>query len=84
MSERFAAEKARAIRSLDRPDVKIVPIIAITANAFQEDVQKCLEAGMNAHLAKPLDMEKVQETICAQVGNGSHTMSPKQRQNNWG
>ena len=68
MSERFAAEKARAIRSLDRPDAKTVPIIAITANAFQEDVQKCLEAGMNAHLAKPLDMEKVRETICAQVG----------------
>lgn len=68
MSERFAAEKVRAIRSLDRPDAKTVPIIAITANAFQEDVQKCLEAGMNAHLAKPLDMEKVRETICAQVG----------------
>lgn len=68
MSERFAAEKARAIRSLDRPDAKTVPIIAITANAFLEDVQKCLEAGMNAHLAKPLDMEKVRETICAQVG----------------
>lgn len=68
MSERFAAEKARAIRSLDRPDAKTVSIIAITANAFQEDVQKCLEAGMNAHLAKPLDMEKVRETICAQVG----------------
>lgn len=68
MSERFAAEKARAIRSLDRPDAKTVPLIAITANAFQEDVQKCLEAGMNAHLSKPLDMEKVRETTCAQVG----------------
>lgn len=68
MSERFAAEKARAIRSLDRPDAKTVPVIAITANAFQEVVQKCPEAGMNAHLAKPLDMEKVRETTCAQVG----------------
>ena len=47
---------------------KTVPIIAITANAFQEVVQKCPEAGMNAHLAKPLDMEKVRETTCAQVG----------------
>ena len=63
MSERFAAEKARAIRSLDRPDAKNVSLIAITANAFQEDVQKCLEAGMNAHLAKPLNMPLVKATI---------------------
>ena len=63
MSERFAAEKARAIRSLDRPDVKIVPIIAITANAFQEDAQECLKAGMNAHLAKPLQRDVLIATL---------------------
>ena len=49
----------KAIRALDRPDAKEIPIIAMTANAFQEDAKKCLAAGMNAHLAKPLDIEKV-------------------------
>lgn len=53
----------RTIRSLDRPDAKAVPIIAMTANAFKEDEEKCKEAGMNAHLAKPLDFEKVKQTI---------------------
>ncbi len=49
-------EASRAIRQLeDRPDGHTIPIIAITANAFAEDVQAALEAGMNAHLAKPID-----------------------------
>lgn len=51
----------KAIRSLNRPDAGTVPIIAMTANAFEEDVQKCLDVGMNAHLAKPLDIEKVKK-----------------------
>ena len=59
----------KAIRSLNRPDADIIPIIAMTANAFEEDVQKCLDAGMNAHLAKPLDIEKVKKTICEQTKN---------------
>jgi len=50
---------ARTIRALDRPDAKTIPIIAMTANTFAEDAKKCLAAGMNAHLAKPLDIEKV-------------------------
>ena len=54
----------KAIRALNRPDAGIIPIIAMTANAFAEDVQRCLDAGMNAHLAKPLDIEKVKKTIC--------------------
>jgi len=51
------------IRSLNRPDAKKIPIIAMTANAFKEDAHKCLDAGMNAHLSKPLQMDKVVETI---------------------
>lgn len=53
----------RAIRSLSRPDAGTIPIIAMTANAFDEDAKKCLAAGMNAHLAKPLDIEKVISTV---------------------
>lgn len=53
----------RAIRALDRSDAATIPIIAMTANAFKEDAQKCLEAGMNAHLPKPLDIQKVIWTI---------------------
>ena len=53
----------RAIRVFDRPDAEKIPIIAMTANAFDEDVRRCLESGMNAHLAKPLQMDKVMEAI---------------------
>ena len=55
----------RAIRAMDRPDAKTVPILAVTANAFDEDAKRCLAAGMTAHLAKPLEMEKVTATIAA-------------------
>jgi len=48
-------ETARAIRALDRPDAGSIPIVAMTADAFVDDVQKCLEAGMNGHVAKPVD-----------------------------
>ena len=51
-------EAARAIRALDRPDAG-VPIIAMTADAFAEDVQKCMDSGMNAHVAKPIDVREV-------------------------
>lgn len=54
---------ARAIRARPRPDAKTIPIIAMTANAFEEDARKCLEAGMDAHLAKPLQMDVVVATI---------------------
>ena len=52
-----------AIRALDRPDAKTIPIIAMTANAFDEDVQRSLQAGMNAHLSKPVEMETLFETL---------------------
>lgn len=59
-------EATKAIRMLERSDAKKIPIIAMTANAFPEDIQRCLDAGMNAHLAKPLEMDKVIETIARQ------------------
>lgn len=52
-------EATRLIRSRDRADARTVPIFALSANAFIEDAHKAREAGMNEHLAKPLDMEKV-------------------------
>ena len=47
----------------NRPDAAQIPIIAMTANAFEEDARKCVEAGMNAHLSKPLQMDVVVGTI---------------------
>ena len=60
----------KIIRALDRPDAKTIPIIAITANAFAEDAQKCMEAGMNTHLAKPLDINRTVSVIAECVKNG--------------
>ncbi len=53
----------RAIRALERPDAAAVPIIAVSANAFEEDVQNSLKAGMNAHLSKPVEPEKLIDTL---------------------
>ena len=55
MPEMDGLEAAAKIRALERADAKTVPIIAMTANAFDEDVQRSLQAGMNAHLSKPID-----------------------------
>ena len=54
---------ARTIRSLDHPDAKAVPIIAMTANVFDEDVERSLQAGMNAHLSKPVEPDRLYETM---------------------
>ncbi|MCB6200469.1 PAS domain-containing hybrid sensor histidine kinase/response regulator [Extibacter muris] len=56
-------EAARAIRALDRPDAKTIPIVAMTANAFAEDVHSALDAGMNAHVAKPIDVDVLRATL---------------------
>lgn len=53
----------RQIRALDRPDAKTVPILAMTANAFQDDIKQSIEAGMNDHLMKPLDAQKIKQAI---------------------
>ena len=63
MPEMNGLDATRAIRALDRPDARAVPIIAMTANAFVEDVKNSLDAGMDAHISKPLDMDKVFSTI---------------------
>ena len=55
MPEMDGYEATRRIRALDIPVAKTIPIIAMTANVFREDVEKCLEAGMNGHVGKPLD-----------------------------
>jgi signal transduction histidine kinase/CheY-like chemotaxis protein/PAS domain-containing protein len=53
----------RTIRKMSRPDAAVVPIIAMTANAFTEDIKQCMDAGMNAHIAKPIDPDLMFRTI---------------------
>ena len=60
---RKTGQAERVIRALPGPDAASVPIIALTANAFEADVKQCLEAGMNAHLAKPGDMDLLKQTL---------------------
>ena len=61
-------DAVRAIRALPRPDAAQIPIIAMTANAFAEDERAALEAGMNAHVAKPLDVDLLKKVIREYTG----------------
>ena len=61
-------EAAAAIRALDRPDARTVPIIAMTADAFADDVQRCLDAGMNGHVAKPVEPQSLYAALQAAIG----------------
>ena len=63
MPEVDGLEAARSIRNSEHPDAKNIPIIALTANAFDEDVQKSHEAGMNDHLSKPVEPEIIFKTL---------------------
>ena len=63
MPEMDGLEAAQTIRALDRPDARRIPIIALTANAFDEDVQRSLQVGMNAHLSKPVEPERLYQTM---------------------
>jgi len=65
MPEMDGYEATRLIRALDLPRAKTIPIIAMTANVFREDVEKCLQAGMNGHIGKPLDFNNVMERLQA-------------------
>ncbi|MDR2124931.1 MAG: response regulator [Desulfovibrio sp.] len=71
MPEKDGLQATRSIRALDAPEAKTIPIVAMTANVFREDIEKCLEAGMNDHLGKPLDFNEVLKILrrycCRQV-----------------
>ena len=56
-------DATRAIRAMDDPVKAQIPIVAMTANAFEEDRQLALEAGMNDHVAKPIDVDRLMETL---------------------
>ena len=68
MPEMNGYQATRAIRALSRPDAAGIPIVAMTANAFAEDVQASVEAGMDAHVAKPIDMEVLRATLYRILG----------------
>ena len=63
MPEMDGLEATRAIRAMERVDAKSIPVIALTANAFDEDVQRSMQAGLNAHLSKPVQPELLFETL---------------------
>ena len=69
MPEMDGLEATRRIRAMDRTDAKNIPIIALTANAFDEDVQRSMQAGLNAHLSKPVEPDILFETLEALLHN---------------
>ena len=56
-------EACRAIRAMERADAAAIPIVAMTANAFSEDIRRSLDAGMNAHISKPFDVNKLKQSL---------------------
>jgi CheY-like chemotaxis protein len=63
MPEMDGYEATRQIRASGAPNAGTIPIIAMTANVFKEDVEQCLAAGMNAHVGKPLDMQDMMDKL---------------------
>jgi CheY-like chemotaxis protein len=63
MPEMDGLEATRRIRALNSPRARAIPIIAMTANVFKEDIENCLAAGLNSHLGKPLDMDEVMRQL---------------------
>ncbi|MEF9919176.1 MAG: response regulator, partial [Eubacterium sp.] len=64
-------EATKSIRKLDKEGAKTIPIIAMSANAFDEDVEKSIKAGMNAHLAKPIDPDVLYHTLYCFISKGN-------------
>ena len=73
MPEMNGLEATAAIRALDREDAKRIPIIAMTANAFDEDVQRSLQVGMNAHLSKPVEPDHLYQTLEELIWEAEHS-----------
>lgn len=69
MPEMDGLEATRTIRNLQRADAKDVPIIAMSANAFEDDIQASLNSGMQMHLSKPLDPETLAEALDTCIAN---------------
>ncbi|MCL1835294.1 MAG: response regulator [Oscillospiraceae bacterium] len=69
MPEMDGYEATETIRALDLPNARDIPIIAMTANAFREDIERCLEAGMNGHVAKPLNFDEVFDMLRVYLGS---------------
>jgi CheY-like chemotaxis protein len=72
MPEMDGYEATRYIRALNVPHARTIPIIAVTANVFQEDIAKCLQAGMNGHIGKPLDFDQVIQQLLRYLRKGQH------------
>ena len=70
MPETDGLQATTMIRSSDKPRSKTIPIIALSANSFDEDIEKSYEAGMNAHLVKPIDADKLYRTLIEQITKG--------------
>ena len=68
MPEMDGLEATRTIRNLDREDCKKIPIYAMSANAFDEDVKRSLASGMNGHLSKPVNLQVLEKTLWEVLG----------------
>lgn len=68
MPDKDGLEGTREIRVLPREDAKNVHILAMSANAFESDVQECIEAGMDGHIAKPINIELLKEKLAKLKG----------------
>jgi CheY-like chemotaxis protein len=77
MPEMDGLEATAAIRALHRADAKTIPIIALTANAFDDDVQRSLQAGMNAHLTKPVEPNSLYQALGELIYQAEHSNRPQ-------